>query len=71
MPVVEDTGAALSTGAAVWEAAAGPTAMPAIAAVATPSMPTRRPMGLRKNAAAVSVWWWNFTVLVSFRRGVT
>ena len=45
--------------------------MPAIAAVATPSMPTRRAMGLRRIAAAVSVRWLNFTVLVSFRRGVT
>ena len=71
VPVVEATDAALSTGAEVWEAAAGPTAIPAIAAVATPSMPTRRPMGLRKNAAAASVRWLNFTVLVSFRRGVT
>ena len=37
--------------------------MPAIAAVATPSMPTRRAMGLRKIAAAVSVRWLNFTVV--------
>jgi hypothetical protein len=69
--VAQDTVAGAFSGAEELAAAAGPTATPTIAAVATPSMPTRRPIGLRKNAAAVSVWWWNFTVLGSFRRGVT